>query len=291
MELVCLDMKTVVVTGATSGIGLAVCEALAANGFRIIGIGHSGENCREALEKLSAANPGLEHVFFHGDLMQQTEVRRVAGEVRAQLDQNGGELHALINNAGCVRSWYMTTQEGYEQQFALNHLAGFLFTHELMPYLTRAGGRVLFTSSGSHKNIRLLWDDLMHQKRYNPLSAYKRSKLCNVLTACAVNERFSVAGVSAYAVDPGLVATDIGNKDTGKLVGFIWKWRKRGGVAPEIPAQTYLRLCSAAENPGGLYHGLKGAKRYSGEVTPENASRLYEISERLCRIKQEEGSL
>ena len=281
-------MKTVVVTGATSGIGFAVCEALTANGFSVIGVGHSAENCRLALEKLSGADSESAHIFFHGDLMQQTEVVRVLTEIKEYLDQNGGELHALVNNAGCVRSWYMTTQEGYEQQFALNHLAGFLITHELMPYLIKARGKVLFTSSNSHKGIKLKWDDLMHQKNYNPLSAYKRSKLCNMLTAYALNERFADSGVSAYAVDPGLVATDIGHKDTGKLVGFVWKWRKRYGVAPEIPAQTYLRLCSAAENPDGLYHGLKGAKKYSAEVTEENASRLYEISEKLCGVKPEE---
>ena len=282
-------MKTVVVTGATSGIGFAVCEALAANGVNIIGVGRSAENCRAAREKLSGTYTGGSHVFFHGDLMQQAEVRRISGEIRERLDQNGGELNGLVNNAGCVRSWYMTTQEGYEQQFALNHLAGFLLTNELMPYLIRAQGRVLFTSSGSHKGIKLKWDDLMHQRRYNPLSAYKRSKLCNVLTAYAINERFSEQGVSAYAVDPGLVATDIGNKDTGKLVSVIWRWRKSCGVDPAIPAQTYLRLFSAPGRPEGIYQGLKGAKRFSDEVTGENAARLYEISKRLCGIETEEG--
>ena len=284
-------MKTAVVTGATSGIGLAVCEALAANGVNIIGIGRSAENCRAAREKLSGTYKGGRHVFFHGDLMQQTEARRISGEIREHLDKSGGELSALINNAGCVRSWYMTTQEGYEQQFALNHLAGFLLTYELMPYLIRARGMVLFTSSGSHKGIKLNWDDLMHQKNYNPLSAYKRSKLCNVLTAYAINERFSAEGVSAYAVDPGLVATDIGSKDTGKLVELVWKWRKRYGVNPAIPAQTYLRLFSAQERPEGLYQGLKGAKKYSEEVTGANAARLYEVSERLCGVETEEGLL
>jgi NAD(P)-dependent dehydrogenase (short-subunit alcohol dehydrogenase family) len=116
--------------------------------------------------------------------MQQREVVRVADEINQYLNEKcNGELYALINNAGCVRSWYMTTDEGYEQQFALNHLAGFLLTYKLLPALKKAQGRVIMTGSESHKGIKVNWDNIMLLRRYNPLTAYKQSKLCNILFA------------------------------------------------------------------------------------------------------------
>ncbi len=212
-------MKTVVVTGATSGIGFAVCEELLKNGCRVIGLGHSKTNCRSAREKLLEVNPSYDVTYLWGDLMQQAEVVRLAGRIKSDhLRNNEGKLDALINNAGCVRSWYMTTGEGYEQQFALNHLAGFLLTHELFVNLIKGGGCILFTSSNSHKMMKMNWKDLMFEKRYRPLFVYKQSKLCNMLTALELNARYAGQDIRAYGVDPGLVRTQIGCKNTGKLV-------------------------------------------------------------------------
>lgn len=278
-------MKTAVITGATSGIGFEVAAALKKSGCRVIGIGRNAINCQAAQEKLTALRPSSDVTFFCGDLMQQSEVRRLAGEIHKALDKTGGALHALINNAGCVRSWYMTTDEGFEQQFALNHLAGFLLTHELLPNLIRGGGRILFTSSGSHKMTRMNWQDLMFQKRYRPLYAYKQSKLCNMLTAFALNDRFSNRGIRAYGVDPGLVRTEIGNKNTGKLVDFIWKRRSRHGVDPSVPAKIFWELIHCMPEAEGLYYGLSGSMKPSGEVSQKNADRLFELSEKLCGIR------
>jgi NAD(P)-dependent dehydrogenase (short-subunit alcohol dehydrogenase family) len=277
-------MNTVVVTGATSGIGYAVCEALLKQGFRVIGIGHSEANCTAALTRLKLVNKAYDIIFLHGDLMQQAEVRRLAAEIRQLLGEQGA-LYALINNAGCVRSWYMTTGEGYEQQFALNHLAGFLLTHELLPNLLVAKGRVLFTSSGSHKRMKMHWNDLMFQKRYRPLYAYKQSKLANMLFAYSLNERYGGRGIKAFGVDPGLVRTSIGNKNTGKLVDYVWRLRKSGGVDPKIPAKVYETLCTCEADTAGLYQGIKGKMKHSREVSKENADRLFELSEKLCKIK------
>lgn len=280
-------MNTIVVTGATSGIGLESVRLLAGKHHQILAVGHSQENCDKADENIRRDVPDAKLVWFTADLMQQREVLRVAGEIGAWLDENrGGKLFALINNAGCARSWYMTTEDGYEQQFALNYLAGFLLTHELLPYLRAAQGRVIMTSSQSHKGIRVHWDDVMLRRSYNPLTAYKQSKLCDILFARALNDLYSTAGVRAYAVDPGLVNTDIGNK-TGGIVDFVWKYRKRHGVPPSVPAETYLYLCEQEYAPEGLYYHLCRKKRYSRQVTSENAARLFALSERLCGIKYE----
>ena len=179
----------------------------------------------------------------------------------------------------------MTTEEGYEQQFALNYLSGFLLTHELMPNLLKGGGSVLMTSSGSHKLTRVKWNDIMYEKRYSPLYAYKQSKLCNLLFAHGFNERFAEQGVRAYGVDPGLVKTDIGCKDTGRLIGAFWRRRMRHGVDPSVPADIYLDLIGRDIKASGFYYGADGKRPVSREVTAPNADRLYEVSEKLCGIE------
>ena len=278
-------MKTVVITGATSGIGFETARILAQQGCFVIGIGHSEANCATAREKILSDNQNSKITYFWGDLMQQREVLRVTEEVADYLGENcGGELHALINNAGCVRSWYTTTEEGYEQQFALNHLASFLLTYGLLPYLIKAEGRIIMTGSESHKGVKIRWDDVMLSRGYNPLIAYKQSKLCNILFAKGLNDRYAASGVRSYVVDPGLVSTDIGNKKTGMLVNFIWGIRKHHGVPPTVPAKSYAFLCEQEKSPEGLYYHLCKENRYSKQVTSENANRLFELSERLCAV-------
>jgi NAD(P)-dependent dehydrogenase (short-subunit alcohol dehydrogenase family) len=278
-------MNTVIITGATSGIGLAVVRVLLKKKYRLIGIGHSEENCINAKADLQKEFPAGDMTFFWGDLMQQREVKRIAECLAVFLEARcEGKLQVLINNAGCVRSWYATTEEGYEQQFALNHLAGFLLAHYMMPYLQNGSGRIIMTGSGSHKHMKVHWQDVMFQKRYHPLLAYKQSKLCNMLLAESLNNRYSQFGVNAYVVDPGLVKTDIGYKQTGGLVSFVWSLRKKQGVLPEIPAETYAFLCEAQPPADGLYYYLCKQAEYNKQVNAENAERLFTLSEKLCNI-------
>ena len=257
-------MNTIIITGATSGIGLAVVRALLEQKYRVIGIGHSEANCTKARTQLQNEFPEGDITYYWGDLMQQREVSRIAESLAVHLENHcESKLHALINNAGGVRSWYATTQEGYEQQFALNHLAGFLLTHYMMPYLKNANGRIIMTGSGSHKKMKIHWQDIMFQNRYHPLLVYKQSKLCNMLFAKSLNVRYSNQGINAYVVDPGLVKTDIGCKQTGGLVNFVWSLRKKQGVSPQIPAKTYAYICDAVHPPDGLYYYLCKKAEYS----------------------------
>ena len=276
-------MKTVVITGASSGIGFEIARLLSKNYF-VIGIGQNKVNCDSAKDLILSENPDAKIVYFIADLIQQNEVNRVADEVAAYLENNNSELYGLINNAGCVRSWYTTSDEGYEQQFALNHLAGFLLTYRLLPLIIKARGRIIMTGSQSHKGIRMHWNDVMLRKRYNPLTAYKQSKLCNILFARGINDRLSDKGIIAYVVDPGLVKTDIGNKQTGGLVNFIWSIRKKHGVTPDIPAKTYEFLLEKRPEPSGLYYCLCKEKDHSSQVTSKHADKLFELSQKLCGI-------
>ncbi len=283
-------MKTVVMTGATSGIGFAAAKALTKTGARVIGVGRSPETCEKAKAELLTAVPEADIIYVHGDLSSQTDVNAVADQIQAILTPDGS-LDALINNAGAVRSGYTTTADGYELQFALNHLAGFLLTYRLWENLKKAKGRVIFTGSNSHKKTRMHWCDVMYSKNYSCLMAYKQSKLCNMLFAKELNRRFSDSGVKAYVVDPGLVNTAIGNKQTGGIVSAFWALRKKHGDSPEYAAQTYTYLCNQMPAPYWLYYHACKPANYDKRVDNEqDAQRLFELSEQLCGIRFNGGS-
>ena len=278
---------TAVITGATSGIGFAVAKRLLDMGWRVLLVGRTQENCEKTLAALGKMYPAGEMAGFYGDLMQQREVNRVAGELNSYLEVHcDGRLQVLINNAGAVRTWYTTTEEGYEQQFALNHLAGFLLTHRLMDALKKAGGRMILTGSGSHKHYSICWDDIMYQRRrYSCLGAYKQSKLCNLLFAGEFNRHHEKDGVRAYVVDPGLVSTDIGFKQTGGLVRAVWAMRKRKGIPPETAALTYGFLCDPSSVETGLYYLDSKKAPYDRRADrPGDRAKLFEMSEKLCGI-------
>ncbi len=285
-----LSGKTIVITGATAGIGRAAAQALAARGANIIGIGRSAARCTETQQAILEAHPKAKISFKLADLSSQRQVRRLAAELRHDIEK----IDVLVNNAGTVSSWYAATEDSYELQFAVNHLAPFLLTHELLPLLEAAPvARVLTVSSGSHYRTRMHWSNVMLSKNYNCLLAYKQSKLANVLFTAEFNRRMgSDSSVRAYAVDPGLVHTDIGLKGTGGIVQWVWERRSNGGVSPEQGAETAIFLASAPtlEDPKAIYWKDCQPKRPSRyALRKPEAARLWELSERLCGIGQVDG--
>lgn len=278
--------KAVVVTGATSGIGFETARKLAAEGFTVIGVGRKEERCMDAMGKILLETPNADVRFITADLLHQDEVVRIASQIGKVIEtEYDGKLSALINNAGSVYSHYATTEDGIERQFALNYLSAFLLTNKLLPYLVEASGRVIITGSGSHKGTKIRWNDVMLTKGYNPLSAYKQSKLCDMLLAKGLNDRHAGKGIRAYVVDPGLVKTDIGTK-AGGMVKLVWAFRKPFGVSPAAPAETYVWICRQEDHPGHLcYHDCM-PRKFSREVTSRNAERLFELSHRLCGTEE-----
>lgn len=275
--------KTFVVTGATSGVGLAVAEELARRGATVLGVGRSAERCAAAEAKLRAA--GGEARFLVADLSLQAEVRRLAEAVRAQV----AALDGLINNAGTF-TWRRTlTAEGFEMQWAVNHLAPFLLTLSLLSLLQAAPmGRVVTVSSGSHYHTRLRWGDLQLRRGYNGLRAYKQTKLCNVLFTAELNRRLGAnSTVHAFAADPGLVFTDMGFKGNPWLVRLVWGWRRRGGITPEESARGIVFLATepSIQEAAEIYwkHGAVKAPNPRA-LDPESARRLWEISAEMCGL-------
>jgi NAD(P)-dependent dehydrogenase (short-subunit alcohol dehydrogenase family) len=279
--------KTVVVTGATSGIGLATADLLASRGAYVIGVGRSVERCLEAESRLRMAHPEGGVTYCVADLSLQSQVRGVAAQIREKLGSNGtGSLDALVNNAGTFTYKLTLTPEGFETQWAVNHLAGFLLTHELLPLLQAA--RVVTVSSMSHYLGRIHWDDVQLRRRYNGLRAYRQSKLANVLFTLELNRRVGAqSNLRAFAADPGLVNTDIGGKGNPGFVSWVWRQRAASGISPEESARGIAFLVGeqSIQNAPEIYwrHGApkRPGKRALDEVA---AQRLWALSEEMCGI-------
>jgi NAD(P)-dependent dehydrogenase (short-subunit alcohol dehydrogenase family) len=291
--------KTIIVTGATSGIGLAIAERLVDLGAAVIGVGRSPARCQEAQNRLLRSNPGAEVIYCVADLALQSQVRALGGEIREILAASGrASLDGLINNAGTFTWWLTLTPEGFEMQWAVNHLAPFLITHELLPLLRNApAARVVTVSSASHYHGRLNWEDLQLRRHYNGLQAYENTKLANLLFTLEFNRRMGPAApIRAFAADPGLVKTDMGLKGTPALVRMVWRWRRRGGASPQKSAAGIVLLLSDLSSHGetsmqdwpAVYWKdgrPQPASRFA--LDEQAAARLWRQSEQMCGIEWE----
>jgi retinol dehydrogenase 12 len=283
-----MSEKTIVITGATSGIGLAVAEGLVEEGASVIGVGRSLERCKQTEGRLGSLHSGGKlAAIFVADLSIQAEVRNLAQRIRNQLtDWGKPALDVLINNAGTVPFWQTFTPEGFDTQWAVNHLASFLLTFELLPLLRAAPeARVITVSSGSHYNTKLNWADIQLRRHYNALRAYKQTKLANVLFTSELNRQLTGTSVRAFAADPGLVNTEIGMKSNSFLARWIWDLRRRGGITAEESAKgiIYLATEPGIQNSTEVYwkHGRpKSPSPYA--LDPEAAQRLWKISAQMC---------
>lgn len=289
MELL---QKTFVVTGATSGIGLACAVALVREGYDVIGVGRSPERCSRVEANLRDLNLASRVHYLVADLSQQVEVRRLAAQIRECLTADGKTcLDGLVNNAGTYTYWLTLTPDGIETQWAVNHLAGFMLTRELMPLLEAAPfGRVVTVSSDSHHGARINWDDPQLRRRYNGLMAYGNTKLANIQFTVELNRRMSSGSrVRAFAVDPGLVKTDIAMKGTPPLVGWLWKLRRSGGTGAEVPARCikYLLLDASIQSSTQIYwKNCHPARASWNALDGGSAARLWALSERLCGMTE-----
>lgn len=281
--------KTVVITGATSGIGLAAAKLLALHGARIIGVGRDKGRCLAARESILATCSDACVSFLIADLSSQKQVRQLAMEIRAELaNQDTPCLDILVNNAGTYSQNKVLTEDGIEKTFATNHMAPFLLTHELLPLLRlSSSGRVITVSSDSHYNMTINPETVRNPTFYLGILAYAQSKLANVLFTAEFNRRFSSSKVHAYAVDPGLVRTEIAYKGQPAFSRFIWRLRRSAGVDPEVPARTILYLAaepSIQTSPENYWCNQK-PKRCSREADdPALAAKLWDTSMRLCAV-------
>ncbi len=286
------NTRVFVVTGATSGIGLAAAKQLLEQGCSVIGVGRSAERCRVQEERLSQfVAPDARPKMLVADLSLQAEVLRVAQQIRDTLAAwQAPCLDGLINNAATVPFWQTFTPEGFDLQWAVNHLAPFLLTAQLLPILHRAPlARIVTVSSASHYGAKLNWEDIQLRRHYSPLRAYGQTKLANVLFTLELDRRLRMtSNVRAFAADPGLVNTELGLKSNSFLARWAWNLRRRGGITPEESARGVVFLATepSIQNSSAVYwrHGQPKAPS-SYALNGEAALQLWKVSAQMCGLE------
>jgi NAD(P)-dependent dehydrogenase (short-subunit alcohol dehydrogenase family) len=195
-------MKTIVITGGTSGIGRALVEYFAANAYGVVFTGRNREKANEILNKLA----DKEMNFIEADFASFDSVVNASNEIKAKYPN----IDILINNVGVWEMQYKETADGIETNFAVNHLAPMLFTLKLLPNINQETGRIINTSSGAHRrNILDLHDIEWKNKPYDGVATYSQSKLCNILFANQLAEELKQTRILVNTVHPGYVKTDL----------------------------------------------------------------------------------
>jgi NAD(P)-dependent dehydrogenase (short-subunit alcohol dehydrogenase family) len=235
--------KTVVITGATSGIGGVAAEKLAQMGARIVLVARDRSRGEGALQRLAKKAPGLAHTVHYADLTRISEMKRVAAEI-AEAEPR---IDVLVNNAGAMFATRELTEDGLEYTFALNHMAYFVVTQGLRERLVAsAPARVVSTASAAHQGASLDFDDLQLTESFGAMKAYGRSKLCNILFTRELARRLHGTGVTANCLHPGFVATRFGD-ESGGLISRVVGLAKLFAISPEKGAETIIYLASSPE--------------------------------------------
>jgi NAD(P)-dependent dehydrogenase (short-subunit alcohol dehydrogenase family) len=282
--------KTVLITGANQGIGKAAALVLAQKGARVVLVARNPDKGRAAVADIEAASGSREVELIVGDLSSLAQVRRVAAEFKAQHDR----LHVLINNAGVVVPTRRTTVDGFEETFAINHLAHFVLTRELLGVLqASAPARIVNVSSEAHRHARMKWDDLqLAQCSYSQWRAYGQSKLANVLFTYELARRLDPKKVTANVLHPGIIASGFGQTYGGAIAFFV-RLAHPFFATPAEGAKTSVYLASSPEVSGvsGRYFSKCQPQR-SNAVSYCEASqkKLWALSDEMTRQQRAVGT-
>lgn len=276
--------KTVLVTGATSGIGLEASVELARRGARIVLVGRDPGRTEAAAATVKARSGSADLSHLLCDFSSQADIRKLAEAVRAGHDR----LHVLINNAGGVHKKRRLTADGIEMTFAVNHLGYFLLTNLLRDLLVRsAPARVVTVASIGHRKATLDFADLGFERGYGIMRAYARSKLANVLFSNELARRLAGTGVTSNSLHPGAVSTNIWSGAPLWAKPLIYFLFRPSFIPPEEGGGHIVQL---AADPG--LEGVTGKYFEEGRrVEPAPlaqdralAQRLWDVSATMVRL-------
>jgi NAD(P)-dependent dehydrogenase (short-subunit alcohol dehydrogenase family) len=281
--------RTILITGGTSGIGLAVAEQMARQGWRVAIVGRNQQRCESTISSIRHVTSNDDVRFLVADLSSQDSVRRLADEFTRRFDA----LHVLVNNAGALFMNRHDSADGIEMTFALNHLAPFLLTNLLLGLIRDSvPARIINVSSSGHRLARGLRTGDLEWRRafYRGFKVYHHSKLANLLFTYELARRLQSTGVTVNAVDPGLVATNLGKNNPRSLtilkplLNMLWGLRY---VDAREGARTIVYLATApdvAGITGGFYANQHRVASSPASHDAETARWLWEASARLTRL-------
>lgn len=265
--------KLVLVTGSTDGIGKQTALDLAGMGANVLIHGRDEERCKQTLSALQKATGRNDYDYFVSDFSSLKNVKKLADELIEKYDK----LDVLINNVGVYMKDRILSDDGYEMTFAVNHLAPFLLTNELIPLIKKSNyARIVNVSSTTHHQGDLDFDDLMYEKSYEGYRAYCRSKLANILFTNELSERLKDTHLTANSLHPGAINT--------KLLHAAFNMQ---GASVKKGAETSVYLASSekAANITGKYFENKKMTEPSSKAKDKTLQKeLWEVSEKLVKI-------
>ncbi|XP_028289197.1 retinol dehydrogenase 12, like [Parambassis ranga] len=278
-----LDDKTVVITGANTGIGKEAAIDLAKRGAKIIIACRDMEKAQAAVKEITESSGSSTVSCMKLDLSDSKSIREFAEAI----NRDEAKLNILINNAGVMVCPYGKTADGFEMQIGVNHMGHFLLTYLLLDLIKRsAPARIITVSSMAHAWGSINLEDINSEKSYDKSKAYSQSKLANVLFTRSLAKRLEGTGVTTYSLHPGVVQTDLWRHLNGpqqfvmKLVSPFTKNSVQG-------AQTTIYCAvepSLEKESGGYYSDCAPANCSAAGKDDDLAQKLWELSCRLLSI-------
>jgi NAD(P)-dependent dehydrogenase (short-subunit alcohol dehydrogenase family) len=283
--------KTVLITGATSGLGLATALLLAERGAEVVMVGRDRTRSNFMRTEVAKCAAGNAPILFLADLSSQAEIHRLAEQLHGCFSR----IDILINNAAAVFAEREVTPDGLEKTFAVNHLAPFALTHLLLDLLRAApAGRILTASSEFHSG-ELDFSNLQGQRQYNWLGAYKRSKLCNILFTYELSRRLAGSTITANCFSPGPTLTRLGDNMRGLPAAVPWLLKRIPSLLafPEGAARTPVYVASSPDLDGISGRFFRQCREtHTKQITYDNsvAVRLWNMSQALYESRASAGS-
>ena len=276
-----MEGKICIITGANSGIGKATAIGLAKMNATLVMLCRDKERGESAQNEIMELTGNKNVDLFLCDLSSLKEIRNFATEFKSKYKN----LHVLINNAGVMLSKKDFSVDGFEMNFAVNHLAPFLLTNLLLDILKKsAPSRIINVGSAAHRMGKIDFEDLQSEnKKGRLMKLYGNSKLAMALVSYELSRKLEGSNVTVNILHPGLVNTNLGRDRSSTSKGFAAKFFK----SPEIGAETSIYLASSPEVEGitGKYFIKKMEKDSSKKsYNEEHAKRLWEISLEMTKL-------
>lgn len=283
-----MPTNTILITGATAGIGEVTALELARTGATVVGVGRNPAKCAAVAAHIRqvTGNPNVE--FLVADLAVQAQIRQLATE----FCQKYARLDVLINNAGAVFFQRQVSADGIEMTWALNHLNYFLLTNLLLERLqASAPARIINVASAAHQTGKINFADLEGRQRYSAMGAYAQSKLANILFTKELARRLAGSGVTANTLHPGFIASNFAMDNfVGWRRVFAWLYRGIQRVAARSPEQgaatpIYLATDPTVATISGEYFVNKRIRKPAAAAQDgQVAQRLWTVSEQMVGL-------